>query len=99
VWQSHNDYLETFARMGIPGLVSFVGLLAAAFVPVLRAARRCPADEARFLWWVVTAMVPYLVIAAAQPLLAFPYGTVPLFTVAGLGLATVDRAWVRATRR
>jgi hypothetical protein len=99
VRQPHNDYLETFARLGIPGLVCFVGLLAAVFLPVLRAARRAPADDARFLWWVVTAMVPYLVIASAQPLLAFPYGTVPLFTIAGVGLATVDRARVGPVTR
>jgi hypothetical protein len=92
VRQPHNDYLETFARLGIPGLVCFVGLLAAVFLPVLRAARRAPADDARFLWWIVTAMVPYLIIAAAQPLLAFPYGTVPLFTLGGIGLAVVDRS-------
>ena len=79
--QPHNDYLETFGRTGIPGLACFVGLLAAVFLPVLRAARRA-----------ATAIVPYLVIAAAQPLLAFPYGTVPLFTLGGIGLAAVDRS-------
>jgi O-antigen ligase len=99
VRQPHNDYLETFARLGIPGLVCFVGLLAAVFLPVLRAARRASGEDARFLWWVVTAMFPYLVIAAAQPLLAFPFGTVPLFTIAGVGLAIVDRARVGPVTR
>jgi hypothetical protein len=99
VRQPHNDYLETFARTGIPGLACFVGLLAEVFLPVLRAARHASGEDARFLWWVVTAIVPYLVIAAAQPLLAFPYGTVPLFTIAGVGLATVDRVWVGRTAR
>ena len=29
----------------------------------------------------------YLGIAATQPLLAFPYGTVPLFFIMGMGIA------------
>jgi len=58
----------------------------------LRSARRLGASEARFLCWVVAALTLYLVVAAVQPLLAFPFGTVPLFTVGGIGLAVVDRA-------
>jgi len=91
VRQPHDDYLEILARMGIPGLVSLAGLLASVFVPVLRAARRASAADARFMWWIVAAIVPYLLVAAVQPLLPFPYGTVPLFTLGGIALAVVDR--------
>ncbi len=96
VRQPHNDYLEVFARTGVIGLCLFIALLASIFLPILRAARD-PASgapgtgERRFLWWVAAGLVPYLVGAAAQPLLAFPYGTVPLFTFAGMGLAAVDQ--------
>lgn len=91
VRKPHNDYLEVFARLGLVGFGMFLGLLAAIVLPVLRAARR-GATAPGFLWWVLMAAVPYLVIAATQPLLSFPYGTVPFFTIAGLGLAAVDRA-------
>lgn len=90
VRQPHNDYLEALARLGLPGLVAVVGLLGSILLPVLRAARHGTGPEPRFLWWVGVATVPYLLIAAVQPLLAFPYGTVPLFTIGGLGLGVVD---------
>jgi hypothetical protein len=32
------------------------------------------------------------VIAATQPLLAFPYGTIPLFVVLGAGIAVAEGA-------
>lgn len=90
VRQPHNDYLEVFARTGILGLVVFVGLLASLFVPLLRAARDPVGAERRFLWWATGTIVAYLVVSAAQPLLAFPYGAVPLFTFAGAGLGALD---------
>lgn len=98
VRKPHNDYLEVFARLGIPGLFIFLGLLGSIAIPVLRGARRGPPAVSRILWWVTAVQVAYLIVAAVQPILAFPYGTVPLFTLSGFGLALVDRGQQLATR-
>jgi hypothetical protein len=39
------------------------------------------------------------VIAATQPLLAFPYGTVPLFVVLGAALAVSEREGAASSPR
>jgi O-antigen ligase len=90
VRKPHNDYLEAFARLGIAGLALFLGLLASIGIPILRAARGAPPSLSRVLWWVTTMQVAYLTIAAFQPLLAFPYGTIPLFMLGGFGLALAE---------
>lgn len=87
VGKPHNDYLEIFARFGLVGLAFFLAVLATAMTRVIKAARRAAEVEARFLWWVAGTAVVYMIIAATQPLLAFPYGTVPLFSILGAGLA------------
>jgi O-antigen ligase len=92
VRKPHNDYLEIFARLGLPALLLFCGVLVTAWVRVLRAARRLPSAEAGFLWWVVATAALYMLIAATQPLLFYSYGTMPLFVALGAGLALVDRA-------
>jgi O-antigen ligase len=89
VRKPHNDYLEVFARTGLIGLVLFLGFLAACLVPVFHTARRLGTP---FLWWVVAVATVFLLVAAAQPLLAYPFGTVPLFMILGAGLWEVDRA-------
>lgn len=93
----HNDYLEVFARLGLPALLIFIAMLLTAVNRVIRAARRARSAESRFLWWIFAVAVVFLVIAATQPLLAFPYGTIPLFSLLGAGLALHDRLF-RATR-
>jgi hypothetical protein len=86
----HDDYLEVFARLGLVGFAIFLSFLLSLTVPVVATARQ-PSSHSRFLWWVLSASVAYLVVAAAQPILAFPYGSVPLFTILGAGVAVVDR--------
>jgi O-Antigen ligase len=89
----HDDYLEVFARVGLPALFIFVGMLMTAMGRVLRAARRSEPEPSRFLWFIFAVAIVFLVIAATQPLLAFPYGTVPLFSLLGAGLALYDRVF------
>jgi hypothetical protein len=83
----HNDYLEVFARLGALGFVLFVGMLGSAVVGVLAGARRARPTESAFLWWTFAAGLVFVLIAATQPLFAFPYGTIPCFTLLGAGLA------------
>jgi O-antigen ligase len=86
----HDDYLEVFARLGIPALLLFVGMLGSAIVGVLAGARRAQADrpgESAFLWFVFAVAVVFVLIAAVQPLFKFPYGTIPCFSLLGAGLA------------
>jgi O-antigen ligase len=92
VRKPHDDYLEVFARTGIVGLALFLWILIAALTPVVRRVRRGDGAEARFCVWILAASCVYLLIAATQPLLAFPYGTVPLFTLLGMGIAAAERS-------
>jgi O-antigen ligase len=87
VRKPHNDYLEAYARLGLLGLVLFVGILGTAFVSIVRGARAAVGVEASFMWFVVAQSLVLMVIAATQPLLAFSYGTVPLFFTLGAALA------------
>jgi hypothetical protein len=87
----HNDYLEVFGRLGLPALLIFVGMLLTAVNAVRVAARRADSETSRFLWWIFAVAVVFILIAATQPLLAFPYGTIPLFSLLGAGLALHDR--------
>lgn len=80
----HNDFLEVFARYGLVGIVPFMLALWLSFRRVVRGARR---TRDPFLWWAVAVAIVLLGNAAVQPLLAFPYGTVPLFSLLGAGLA------------
>jgi O-antigen ligase len=91
VRKPHDDYLEMFARYGLLGLALFVGMLGTAFLRVIRGARVAEGLEGGFLWFAVAQTVVLALIAAAQPLLAFPYGTIPLFLVLGVALAVVER--------
>jgi hypothetical protein len=61
--------------------------------------------ESRLCAWVLAASVIYLGVAATQPYLAFPSGTVPLYFMLGMGLAARDASafgespvWSRAAR-
>jgi O-antigen ligase len=87
VRKPHNDYLEAYARLGLLGLVLFIGILGTALVSIVRGARAALGVEASFMWFVVAQSLVLLVIAATQPLLAFSYGTVPLFFTLGAALA------------
>ena len=89
VRKPHDDHLEIFARLGLIGLSLWGALLISVIAPVWQAARstRLTPDERRFLIWSVACMTIYLFIAATQPLLAFPHGTVPLFLTMGIALA------------
>lgn len=87
VRKPHNDYLEAYARTGAIGLAALLITLALAVGPVIAGARRQTHQSSSFLWWVISTTVVFLFVAATQPLLAFPYGTIPLFTALGAGLA------------
>jgi O-antigen ligase len=87
VRKPHNDYLEAYARLGLLGLALFIGLLVSAFVLVVRGARSAQGVQSRFMWFVIAQSLVLMVIAATQPLLAFSYGTVPLFFMLGAALA------------
>ena len=87
VRKPHNDYLEILTRMGILGLCLYVWLLVACIVPIWQMARKRGGLPSRFCAWVIAAVVIYLGVSAVQPVMAFPYGTVPVFSFLGMGLA------------
>jgi hypothetical protein len=90
----HDDYLEVFARLGIPALLLFVGMLGSAILGVFAGARRAQATqptESAVLWWIFASAVVFVLVAAVQPLFTFPYGTIPCFSLLGAGLALADR--------
>jgi hypothetical protein len=88
VRKPHDDYLEVFARTGLLGFTLFMWMLLACLVPIARKARSGMGLEERFCAWILAATFVYLGVAGAQPLLSFPYGSVPLFFLLGAGVAT-----------
>jgi hypothetical protein len=87
VRKPHDDYLEAYARLGVGGLAALVLLILSASIPVYRAARTRSDATSDFLWWVVALTIVHTFIAATQPLLAYAYGTIPLFAALGAALA------------
>jgi O-antigen ligase len=89
----HNDYVEIISRYGLVGAILWTGLFASLLLPIWRAAtsRTHSEKERAFLVWVIAAAFGYMFIAGTQPLLAFPYGTLPLFMLLGMGLAQARR--------
>jgi hypothetical protein len=83
VRKPHNDLLEIFGRMGLVGLLLFLMLLARLVLPLIPAARR--GRSAPLFAFILATATIYLMGAAVQPLLAFPYGAIPLFFLLGLG--------------
>ena len=83
----HDTYLEVFARTGALGFLVWIWLLLACLIPMARKARSGQGVNERFCAWTLAGSVVYLGVAGAQPLLAFPYGSVPLFFVLGMGVA------------
>jgi hypothetical protein len=88
VRKPHDDYLEVFARTGLLGFTLFMWMLLACLIPIARKARSGTGLQERFCAWVLAASVVYLGVAGAQPLLSFSYGSVPLFFLLGMGVAT-----------
>jgi O-antigen ligase len=92
VRKPHDDFLEVFARLGLIGFAAFVLLIGAAMKGLVVGSRRSPTSRERlFQQWVLANSVIYLFISATQPLLAYPFGTVPLFGLLGAGLAVTGR--------
>lgn len=92
----HNDFLEIFGRYGIAGALIFLVFIGSGFHALGRAARRASDEETiRIVIWALGTSAIYAVIAATQPLLAFPYGTVPFFGALGLGLHYAREQHVR----
>jgi hypothetical protein len=83
----HDAYLEVYARTGLLGFVLFMWVLIACMTRIGRHARRGHGATQLFCSWAFAACLVYLGVAAAQPILAFPYGSVPLFFFLGMGLA------------
>jgi hypothetical protein len=91
VRKPHDDYLEVFARTGLLGFTLFMWMLLACVIPIARKARSGNGLEERFCAWILAATFVYLGVAGAQPLLSFPYGSVPLFFLLGMGVAVSRR--------
>jgi O-antigen ligase len=91
VRKPHNDFLEMYGRMGVLGLGLFCAAMLTALARIVAVARVMPDDDARFAWWVVASAISILILSATQPMLAYPYATVPLFSLLGIGLARADR--------
>ena len=92
VRKPHDDFLEIFARLGVTGLFAFLLLIGAAFKALFDGSRRSAGPRERlFQQWVLANSVIYLFISATQPLLAYPFGTIPLFGILGAGLAVGAR--------
>jgi len=87
VRKPHDDYLEMFARLGLPALLVFLSLIGVSMRAVAAASRRLPTQRERYFQiWLLANTIVYLFIAATQPLLAYPFGTIPLFAALGAGL-------------
>lgn len=92
VRKPHNDFLEVFARLGLLGLTVFLGLLLLPALRVARALHRVDELQARYLLWVLVVATALLVVAATQPLLSYPSGTMPLFLALGSGVGLAQAA-------
>jgi O-antigen ligase len=97
VRKPHDDYLEVFARTGIVGFAVFAFVLWSLLATVVRWRSGVDDESRRFRAFVLSVAATYLTVAATQPLLAFPYGTVPTFFVLGLGVAASLRPSVERT--
>jgi O-antigen ligase/polysaccharide polymerase Wzy-like membrane protein len=91
VRKPHNDYLEMLVRMGIVGVLIFCTLMVLMVKRIARCARSSVGADGEFCAWVLSASSTYILIAATQPILAFPYGTVPLLMFLGMGLCAASR--------
>jgi O-antigen ligase len=98
VRKPHDDYLEAFGRLGVIGLLALLGVVGLGWLRIVKAARRGSGEVGRFLLWIAAATLVYLVVAATQPLLAYVYGTVPLFTLLGAGWALGEQSFPREAR-
>lgn len=83
----HDDYLEQFTRLGILGFSLWMIVLLQLIVPTAKAARSGSGQAEKFCAWILASSVVYLGVAAAQPLLSFPYGSIPTFFLLGMGVA------------
>jgi hypothetical protein len=88
VRKPHDDYLEMYGRLGLPALMVFVFAIGAALARINAGRRRARDPVARdYLVWSLANSIIYLFIAGTQPLLAYPFGTIPLFGIMGAALA------------
>lgn len=87
VRKPHNDFLEILVRLGLLGAGVFLWLLFALMRPIVRCARHAVAEGTApiLCTWVLGVATLYLLIASTQPLLAYPFGAIPLFLFLGIG--------------
>jgi hypothetical protein len=85
VRKPHDDYLEVMARLGIPALLLMLGALVLPLVTIGRAARRRDGPERGYLLFALGASMAAMLVAATQPLLFYPFGTIPLAFYLGSG--------------
>jgi polysaccharide biosynthesis protein PslJ len=86
-------YLAIAQRMGLVGLVAFVGLVAAWFASTLRAAPRLDDERADWLLGIQAALVAALVVGIADHYffnIEFSHMVVLFWGVAGLGIAITE---------
>jgi O-antigen ligase len=100
VRKPHNDFLEVMTRFGLPALLLFLGVILVPLGAAFLAARTHLGDAAtRFMWWLIATVLIYLIVAVTQPLLSYPYATVPVYTLLGIGFALAQRGEPERTGR
>ncbi len=82
-FMAHNDYLQLWLEAGLPGLLLFVGLLAAVAVRFVRLARGGGAQAERAVWLELAGITGGLVALAAHSAVNFNLYVLPSLLAAG----------------
>jgi O-antigen ligase/polysaccharide polymerase Wzy-like membrane protein len=90
----HNSHLAILARMGVPGLLLWVGLLLAfggsLFASFVRAQRARQERRTRVIAWVAIYWLAMLVNMSVDPYLEGPMGGIWFWSVMGFGFAVAS---------
>lgn len=79
VRKPHNDFLEIWARLGIPGVLSWMGILVVLGHEAFRAAKKSPKHI-----WILALQIILWITSASQPAMGFAYITVVWTGLTGL---------------
>jgi O-antigen ligase len=93
VREPHNSSLTVLARLGFMGLsiwLSFIAIVLARFIRVLRRRSTSGATTNTILWLFFCFLLA-LLTASVQPSLEFSHGSVPFYFLLGLALGIMEQ--------